>query len=592
MRKLLYCIMMLFSIAFDATAKIHKSYGYAIYSELKYPENFEHFEYANPDAPKGGSIKFAQVGSFDSINPYSLKGTKAPGIDTYIYDCLLVRSGDELNSYYGLLAETLEYPDDKSWVVFNLRKEAKWPDGTPITAHDLAFSLETLREKGNPNYKLILKDVGHAEVLGDFKIKYHFLDKDDHLLIPIVGELPVIQKAFFKDKELDKFEGLYPNSGPYKIKNYSLGKSITFERIPTYWAKDLPVYKGLYNFDIVHFDIYMEDPVAIEALKAEAYDYREENVSKYWANAYNGKIFQNGSAKRELLKHKLPAGLQAFFFNMRRPPFDDIALRKAISYAYDFDWINKNLLYRLYNRHKSYFENTEYAATGIPEGKELEILKQYADYIPKEALTEEFVVPETGATYQGNRENLRIAKQTLLDAGYTFEGGKLISPATKKPVEIEMIYHFQGFERIYLAMKENLAKIGITLKLHLIDFAQYQLRIKKFDFDMVGGAFTPSTFPGRNQEQLWDSRATKEGEYNLSGVKSKAVDEVINKIINAEDKEELLLYSKVLDRILLWNYYAIPQLYSHNFRLVYWNKFNRPKIRPAYGTGVEAWWAK
>lgn len=591
MMRILASIIMLLFGSFDASAKIHKSHGYSIYSDLKYGPDFTHFEYANPNAPKGGVVKFAQVGTFDSIVADNLKGSKAPGL-SYIYDTLLVRNIDELNSYYGIVAESIEYPDDKAWVIFNIRPEARWHDGSPITAEDFAFTLELLREHGNPNYKLTLRDVKSAEVLDTHRIKYNFSDKDDPLLIAVIGEMPVLQKKFFKDKDFAKFNDIYPTSGPYKIKEYTFGKTIAYERIKDYWAQDLPVYKGMYNFDLMQFDVYMDDPIAIEAFKAGAYDYREENVSKYWAKAYQGKIFQNGSAKKILMEHKLPAGLQAFFLNMRRQPFDDPALRKAISYAYDFDWINKNLLYSLYKRHKSYFENTEYAASGVPTGRELDILKEYADYLPTEALTEAFIVPETGGTAEGNRANLRVAKQTLLDAGYTIKDGKMVSPVTKAPVEIELIYHFQGFERIFLALKENLEKIGITLKLRLVDYAQYQLRIQKFDFDMVTGAFTPSTFPGRNQQQIWHSSATKNGEYNLAGVKSKAVDELISKIINAKNKEELVLYSKVLDRVLLWNYYAIPQLYSHNFRLVYWDKFGIPDSKPPYGVGSEAWWAK
>ncbi|MCE2992239.1 MAG: extracellular solute-binding protein [Candidatus Jidaibacter sp.] len=584
-------IYIAFAFEVSASEKIIKSHGYAAYSNLKYPANFAHFDYVNPNAPKGGELKMAHVGTFDSVNANILKGTKAPGLD-YIYDALMVNSFDELNSYYGLVAESIEYPESLSWVIFNMRKEAKWHDGSLMTADDLIFSFNTLKEKGNPNYKIVLADITKVEKLDDYRVKYTFASSHEPLLISIIGELPIIQKKFFQDKAFDQFEEVYPTSGPYRIKNYSHGKFITFERVKDYWGKDLPVFKGVYNFDIIHYDVYRENTIAVEALKAGDFDFREENISQVWATAYSGKDFDNGSLIKEAVPHKLPANLQALFLNMRKDALKDIALRKAIFYAYDFDWMNKNLFYSIYTRTKSYFDNTVYAASGLPQGEELKVLKRFENDLPKEVFEKEFITPTTNSNIMKNRVNLKIAKQILLDAGYQIVGDKMISPITKKPVELEIIYHFQGFERLLLALKENLAKIGITLNLRLIDYAQYLLRMNSFDYDIIIAAFTPTTFPGRNQMQVWHSSSDVKGGYNLSGVRSRVVDELLNNLVNAKDKDSVITYSRALDRVLLWNYYAVPQMHSKNYRIIYWNKFGIPAIRPSYALGVETWWTK
>lgn len=591
MVRIILLLALMLGVSVQAAENITKSHGYAIYSELKYKEGFTHFDYANPSAPKGGEIRYGHIGTFNSVNANVLKGTKAPGLD-YIYDALMVKSMDELNSYYGLVAESLEYPQDLSWVIFNINKAATWHDGSPITADDVVFSFYTLKEKGDPNYRIVLAEVKAVEKLDKYRVKYVFNSKYEPLQIPIVGELPIIQKAFFEGKAFDQFEEVYPTSGPYKIKDYSHGKFIQFERVKDYWGKDLPVYRGLYNFDIINYDCYHESTIAVEALKAGAFDFREENISQVWATAYQGAAFDERRIIKEEVPHQLPANLQALFFNMRKEMFQDVALRKAIYYAYDFDWMNQNLFYGIYTRTKSYFENTEYAATGIPTGKELEILKEFKNELPKELFEKEFVVPTTASDPMHNRENLRIAKQTLLDAGYKMVGEKMISPITGKPVEFELIYHFQAVERIILALKSNLAKIGITLTPRLIDHAQYLLRTGDFEYDSISAAFTPTTFPGRNQMQLWHSSSDVKGGYNLTGVRSKVIDSLLDHLVDAKTKEEVTSYAQALDRALLWGYYAIPQMYSRNYRIIYWNKFGIPDIRPAYALGVEAWWSK
>lgn len=587
--KSLWLIILLLIPQFVFASK--PQHGIAVFSELKYPENFTHFDYVNPEAPKGGKASLASVGAFDSLNLHTLKGNKAPGLEN-TYDTLLVSSSDELNSYYGLLAKSFEISDDGLSVVFNLHPNARWHDGDPITAEDVAFSLEILRQKGSPSYKIMLQDVKSAEVISPTQVKYYFSNNKDPLIVAAVGQLPVLKKSYFSIHDFEKTDGVFPSSGPYKIKTFEANKYISYERVKDYWAKDLPVHKGVYNFDEIEYKLYLEHIIAIEALKAGEIDYREENVSKLWAKAYQGKAFSEGKIIRETVSHSLPPNLQAMFLNLRKPYLNDRALRMALTYAYDFDWINLNLLYSLYSRIGSYYQSTPYASSGLPNAEELKILNRYRDALPQEVFTTEFKVPSTMAEANLNRQNIRYAKQILEDAGYKFVAGKLISPITNAPVKLEVIYHFQGFERLLLAYKDNLAKLGIELNLKLIDYSQYFRRMQKFDYDVIIAAFAPITLPGRLENQLWHSDADVEGGFNLSGVHNKAVDEIINRMDSVTTQVELEVLSKSLDRVLLWEFYAVPQLYSNKFRLIYWNKFGIPEIRPQYAIGFETWWIK
>ena len=577
--------------AFISYAKVIKSHGYAIYSQLKYPENFDHFDYANPDAPKRGELRMSHIGSFSSVNANVLKGTKAPGLD-YIYDSLLIKSMDELNSYYGLVAESIEYSSDLSYVIFNLRPQAKWHDGSNITAGDIIFTYNTLITRGDPSFRITLSDVSKVEKLNDYRIKYSFKGRNDPLQIAIIGELPILQKQFFQDKNFDQFDGIYPTSGPYQIKKFSYGKNISYERNKDYWARDFPVNKGLYNFDVINYDCYYDNNIAVEALKAGAFDYRNENITQIWNRAYRGKFFNQGKIIKDIRQHKLPAALQMFYLNTRKAILSDIALRKALFFAYDFDWLNQNLYYKLYRRIKSYFENTEYSAQGLPQGRELEILNQYKSQLPQELFTQKFIIPQTSSNPASNRNYLKIAKQILLEAGYKIVDEKMISPVTNKPVELEIIYRFQGFERAILAYKENLAKIGIALVPRLVDHGQYSVRMANFDYDLIISDFAPLTFPGRSISQFWHSNSDIKGSSNLSGIKNKLVDSLIDKLVESNSKDEVLAYAKALDRVLLWNYYTVPQFYSNSFKSVYWDKFGIPEVKPEYAIGIEAWWQK
>ena len=566
-------------------------YNYAIFSEPKYSKDFKHFEYVNPDAPKGGTLTQGHVGAMDSLNAYTLKGNKAPGLE-YIYDTLLVSSFDELSSFYPLLAESFYVSPNKDWVVFNMRKDARWHDNTPITSEDVAFSVKILREKGSPAYQIMLKDVGKVEAIDAHTVKIQMLNTKDPSLLAVIGQLPILCSAYFKDHDfLNSDDVPVLTSGPYRIKEYKPNKTIVYERVDDYWGKDLPVNKGYYNFSYLKYEAFLENIIAIEALKGGELDFREENVSKLWAKAYNSKAIKDGRLKKELATHTAPPNLQSIFLNTRRPLMKDIALRKALTECFDFDWMNKYLFHGLYKRIESYYQNTQYSAQGIPSADEIAVLSKFRDQLPNELFTKEFSIPSTDANPIKNRTNLMEAKKMLLAAGYYYSGTKLLTPSGK-PVEMDIIYHFQGFERIFLAYKENLAKIGIKLNLRLLDYTQYQKRLQDFDFDMTVAALAPAIIPGDLELQLWHSSSDVVGGYNFTGIHDEVVDYLIERLRESNTKEQKILYARCLDRVLLWNYYSVPQLYSNNYRLIYWDKFGIPDVRPTYYLGLETWWLK
>ena len=584
-------ILCIISIAVNAEES-DISHGYALLGKLKYKNDFKNFEYVNQDAPKGGKIKFAYPSIFDSLNPFILKGNSAPGL-AYTYETLMADSMDEPASQYGLIAEKIIIPKDRKWVEFVLRLEAKWHDGTRITASDVAFSFDTLKDRGNPNFRILFNEVQKAEAINDHQIRFYLKNSQDPTIIATIGSLPIISKAFFTTHDLESYHDKpFLGSGPYKVKEYNFGKYIIYERVDNYWGRDLPVNKGQYNFNQIQYDCYQDMEIAVQALLNGEYDFRQENVARIWATQYNGDAFKKGLMIKETMSSKQSANLQAMFFNLRKPVLTDVNLRKAINLAYDFDWVNKYLFYDSYKRLESYFHNTEFAATGLPEGRELNILSEFIGQVPNEVFTDIYVTPGTNATRQTNRENLKQAKQILLNSGYKVLNGKMISPVTQKPVELEIIYEYQAFERIFHALKDNLANIGITLNLRFIDKAQYELRVQKFDYDLINGVFVPSIIPGSVQEMVWHSKSDMTGGYNLAGVHNPVVDNLIQRIKHAKDKVELVALSKALDRVLLWNYYTVPQYYSPGFRIIYWDKFERPKIKPTYNIGESTWWMK
>ena len=562
----------------------------SLFGDLKYGPDFKHFDYVNPDAPKGGTMRYSAIGTFDTLNPFVIKGIPAAGIGG-IFDTLTVRSEDEPSSEYGLVAEKIELAPDKLSVLYTLRKEARFHDGTPMTPEDVVWTFETLRAKGQPMYRSYYADVTKAEKEGERGVRFSFKSADNRELPQIIGEMPVLSKAYwsghdFANTTLDPPLG----SGPYKIESLDPGRSITYRRVADYWAADLPVNKGRHNIDVIRYDYYRDGTIALEAFKAGQYDVRQENVSKNWATGYDSPALRSGLIKKEQIPHQRPSGMQGFAFNLRRPLFQDPRVREALAYAFDFEWSNKNLFYDAYTRTRSYFDNSELAATGVPQGEELKILEKFRGQIPEEVFNTEYDPPKYDGS--GNiRDGVRAALKLLKEAGWTFKGEKLVNDETGQPFEFEIILVQPEFERIVLPFKKNLERMGIDARVRTIDPAQYEKRMQTFDFDMAVVAFGASQSPGNELRDDWGSAAADEpGSQNVIGIKSKVIDQLIEELIKAPDRASLIAHTRALDRVLQYGYYVIPHYHVAAFRVAYWDKYRRPAISPKYAVGLDTWW--
>ena len=569
------------------------SHAIAMHGQPKYPQNFERFEYTSANAKKGGTLRLAGYGTFDSLNQHIAKGNPADNLGL-LYDTLMVNSYDEPFSQYGLLAHSIEYPEDRTWVKFHLRDNAYFNDQHPIRAEDVVFSYEVLLEKGNPKYKFYYADVLSAEVIDELTVKFTFKDTNNKELPLIIGELPVFPKHYWQDKEFDKSSLDIPlGSGPYKIDSVEAGRNITYVRNENYWAKDLAVNAGLYNFDSISIDYYRDSNVAIEAIKANEYDFRWENSSKFWATAYDVPSVKNNKLIKREIHHQANKGMQAFAFNLRKPIFQDIQLRKAISFAFDFEWSNQALFYQVYKRAYSFHSNSELASSGLPDDQELTLLTPYKNQLPPSVFSEAYSPPKTDGSGR-NRPNLRIAKKLLDNSGYYVKDNQLYNQQGQA-INFEILLVSPGFERIVNPFIKNLKKLGIYVNVRLVDSSQYINRKRSFDFDMIVHVFSQGESPGNEQKNFWGTEsASMTGSGNLSGIKDPIIDELIKNVINASSRQELVIATRALDRVLLHHHFAIPQWYTSSSRLVYWNKFNQPKVSPIYDRyftkGIHTWW--
>jgi microcin C transport system substrate-binding protein len=504
---------------------------------------------------------------------------------------LLDGSQDEPASAYGLVAESVEVPPDRSWVVFNLRPEARFHDGSPITADDVIFSFEALTTKGQPFYRVYYGNVAKVEKLGARKVKFTFIEGDNRELPFILGQFQIVSKAFFEKAEFDKTT-LQPilGSGPYRVESVEPGRSITYRRVPDYWGARLPVNRGQNNFDVLRYDYYRDSTVALEAFKANEYDFRQENPAKIWATGYDFPALRQGLVVKEELRHEQPQGMQAFVINTRRPIFQDAKVRRALAYAFDFEWANRNLFYGAYTRTKSYFANSELASSGLPQGEELEILERYRGRIPEQVFTQVYE-PPSSEVEGGIRANLRKARRLLEEAGWRFTDNRLVNEATGRPMEFEILLVNPAFERIAAPFKKNLERLGIDARIRTVDTSQYEFRAENFDFDMIVGGWGESLSPGNEQRDFWSSQAAETpGSRNTLGIKDPVVDELVELVISAPDRESLVARTRALDRVLLWRHYVIPQWHITYFRVAYWDKLMRPAIRPKYALGLFSWW--
>lgn len=578
--------------SFSAQAQeVKPVHGVAMHGQVKYTPDFKHFDYVNPNAPKGGEVRLAQIGTFDSLNPFIVKGI-SPTYIGLLFSTLLVNAADEPFSEYGYVAESIEMPADRSWVVFNLRDIAKFHDGKPVTAEDVVFSFSMLKAKGAPSYRLYYSEVSKAEALSPKKVKFTFGKSANRELPLIVGQMPILSKAYWAKRDFEATSLEAPvGSGPYRVESVESGRGITYKLDENFWGRDLPVMKGKHNFKHIRIDIYRDATVALEALKAGEYDFRLENESKKWATEYkDAPGVKSGLMKAEILPNQRPVGMQGFVMNLRRPLFQDRKLRQALGLAFDFEWSNKNLFYGQYTRTNSYFANSDLSAKGLPGPGELKLLEPFKEQLPAEVFSQEFKAPVTNG--DGNpRDNLRAALGLLKEAGYVVKERKLVNEKTGQPVAFEILLSSPAFERIALPYVENLKKLGIEASVRTLDTAQYKNRTDSFDFDMTDDIWGASESPGNELRDFFGSdSAAMRGGRNSIGIQDKAVDALIAKVISAPDRDALVDAVHALDRVLLWGHYLVPHWHIAFDRVAYWDKFGQPKVTPRQGFQFEAWW--
>ena len=571
----------------------------SLFGDIKYPADFKRFDYVNADAPKGGVARMISIGTFDNFNlaVAGIKGTLAPAA-ALIYETLMTKSQDEVVTEYGLLAEAAAHPDDFSWVTYRLRQQARWHDGKPVTPEDVIFSIEVLK-KHSPMYGSYYRHVVKAEKAGERDIKFTFDSTGNRELPTIVGELPVLPKHYWEGSDSQgrkrdiSTTTLEPplGSGPYRIKEFVAGRSVVLERVKDYWGARLPVQVGLNNFDEMRFEFFRDNTVALEAFKADQADWIAENSAKQWATAYDFPAV----AEKRVVKEEFPINdsgrMQGFAFNLRRDQFRDARLRRAFNYAFDFEEMNKQLFYGQYKRINSYFDGTELASSGLPQGQELQILETVRDKVPAEVFTTAYQNP-VGGNPESVRANLRESARLMKEASFEVRERKLVD-AAGKPVIVEILVQDPAAERIALFYKPSLERIGVTASIRVVDDAQYQNRLRSFDFDMIIDQWGESLSPGNEQREFWGSQAADQpGSRNTMGIKNSAIDALIEKVIFARDRADLVAATKALDRVLLWSFYLVPQFTYGFSRYARWDRFGHAEPLPKYGrSGLPSlWW--
>ena len=576
------------------------THGTALTGAPRLAAGFKKFPYVNPDAPKGGTARFAAAGAFDSFNDRIIKGEAAPGV-AVIYDTLMTASLDEndISATYGLLAEAIKFPDDFSSVSFRLDSRAKWHDGIPVSVDDVIWSFGKLKEI-NPQFAFYYADVVKGEKTGEREVTFSFNVKGNRELPHIMGQLPVYPKHWWEGKDASGKQRniaeptIEPplGSGPYRIGKFEAGRYVEYERVADYWGKDLNTRIGTDNFDILHYDLYADETVMIEAFKGDAYDYRFERSSKNWATGYVGlPALDKGFVVKEEYPNLDSGRMQAFVPNMRREKFKDWRVRRALNLAFDFETTNRNAFFGIYERIASYYAGTELASSGLPQGKELEILNEVKADVPPEVFTAPYSNP-AGGDNEKMRANYREALKLLKEAGWSLKDSKLVNEKTGEPFVIEYLDYSDVNQRFVLPYAQSLEKIGIAFDYRKVDTSAYQERVRKFDFDMMMHAWGQSLSPGNEQRNQWGSAAAdRAGSENLAGIKDKAVDKLVDKVIFASDRETLIAATHALDRVLLAHNFVVPQWFSKNDRYVYWDRFGRPAQMPKFDFGFPlVWW--
>ncbi|MBE1237695.1 ABC transporter substrate-binding protein [Phaeovibrio sulfidiphilus] len=573
-----------------ATGSPAPVHAISMHGAPKYPPGFTSFDYVNPDAPQGGTVRLGTNGAFDTLNPYTIRGLAAASL-ALTYDTLLEKSADEPFTGYGLLAESIQLPEDRSEVTFTLRPEATWSDGTPVSAEDVAFSLETLRTKGLPFYNAYYGDVASVEVLGPRTVRFVFRHSNNRELPLIIGQMPILPKHYWESRDFEAVTLEIPvHSGPYAIETFEPGRSITYRRRADYWGNGLPVMRGRYNFERIEFTSYRDATVMLEAFKAGAFDFRLEYVARQWATGYQSPALNEGRIILERIPNHRVSGMQGFVFNLRNPLFKDPAVREALAYTFDFEWTNKTLFFNEYKRLRSYFDNSELAATGLPSPAEMEVLAPLRTQIPERVFTESYQPPSVDPEAGGMRANLGKAMELLKSAGWTVRDGALRN-SEGTPFTFEILLVQPEFDRIVVPMTRNMERLGIKATIRVVDSAQYVERVQKFDYDMMVTSWGQSNSPGNEQRNYWSCQAASTpGSSNEAGLCSPAVDTLIEGLIGASTREDLVARTRALDRVLQWSFLVIPQYYVPADRVAYWNIFGRPEITPEDGVQFFTWW--
>nr|ABO30530.1 peptide ABC transporter [Pseudomonas sp. Lz4W] len=593
------------ALSFPASATLSESHGYAQFGTLRYPATFTHFDWVNPDAPKGGTLKVMAFGTFDTLNPYTFKGTSPVSTANFLQygvnelnETLMAGtgqyapSGDEPTSSYGLIAQSVEYNEGRSWVVFNLRPEARFHDGTPITAYDVAFSYNLLLKEGHPQYRTNLQEVQRVDILG---AQAHFAScssaRGNPLLILRLGELPVLPQHYWVNRNFKATTFEPPlGSGPYRITKVTPGRQLVFEHVKNWWGANLPVNRGKYNFDRVVVEFYRDSDVAFEAFKAGEFDIYIEHQAKNWANGYNFPAVRRGEVIKAEIPHQIPTQTQGLFMNSRRPAFAQAKVREALGLMFDFEWTNRTLFNGAYKRATSYYPNSEFSASGIPQGHEWLMLSPWRSQLPPELFSQAFGLPQTGG--RGiPRDTMRQALGLLAEGGWKLSGQRLLD-IDGKPLRFEILLVNPNLERILQPYVENLASIGVDARLRTVDRAQYKQRLDQFDFDMILMTLDQTLSPDLSRHREGDSsQANVKGSQNYASVANPVVDQLLERLLAAQTREEQLAAGRALDRVLLWQHYSIPNWYLNYHRLAYRNRFAFVTT-PPYALGLSAWWLK
>ena len=569
----------------------------ALYGEAKYPADFTHFAYVNPDAPKGGKIVMPEYGGFDNFNPFIFKGSASGTVASLIWDTLGYSPLDDVATVYPLLAKEFELPEDKSYVGFILDENARFADGSPVTADDVIFSFNALVEKGAPIYRVYYADVESVKKINDRHVRFIFKPNSQNKELPLIlSQLNIFSEKDWENRDFAKPSLQIPlGNGPYKIKSFQAGKYIVLERNPDYWGQNLPSRKGFFNFDEVRIDYYQDTTVTLQALFSGNIDVREEYIAKIWATGYDNDLVKSGHVIKKAIEHHNPAILQHFAFNLRRPKFQDKRIRRAIDLAFNFEWANEKLFYGQYQRLYSYFTNTDMEATGLPSGLEKEVLEEYRADLSDDVFTKPFSFPDNSTPYK-LRQNLKQAVKLLNEAGYDFVDGKMTNLKTGEPLEFEILSNSANgttFTRVMLPFIANLQKIGIKATFRNLEVNVFKNRMDNFDFDVAIMSYRMSSMPGNELKEMFGSQsADVKGSYNIMGIKNPVVDSLIDKIVTAQDKQHYEAYVKALDRVLLSEYYLMFQWYSKFNRVGYQNKFGIPQTDIKTGYQPFTWWSK